>query len=202
MMASLAVLYGTGMRRGELERLDVCEWCRDEGTLLVDGRKTGEERRAPVPVGVARCLDAYLPHRQNVLEKAGRLEETALFVTRSSQRLKGDAVGEMIHRLARRAKVPLVSVHQFRHTCASDLVEEGLTLPQVQQVLGHRAITSTMWYLSLSDPDLKQAIRRHPLNDILGEVSPARSHELIRREEAGSERAAVTAGAETGGSHE
>jgi len=42
----------------------------------------------------------------------------------------------MVHRLARRAQVPLVSLHQFRHTCASDLLEHGASLPEVQSLLG------------------------------------------------------------------
>lgn len=112
-MAILAVLYGTGVRRGELERLDVADWSRDEGTLLVDGRKTGRERRSAVPTSVARCLEAYLPYRQNLLEKASRLEEPALFVTRAARRLKGDGIGQMVHRLAKRAGVPLVRMHQM-----------------------------------------------------------------------------------------
>ncbi len=200
-MAILAVLYGTGIRRGELERLDVSDWSRDEGTLLVDGRKTGEERKSAVPGSVARCLEAYLPHRHNVLEKAGRLEEAALFLNRKGLRLSGERVGVMIHGLARRAGVPLVSVHQFRHTCASDLIEEGLTLPQVQQVLGHKAITSTMWYLSLSDPDLRRAILKHPLNEILAEESGGVEAKLVATAVAASESPVEAAVSESGGGH-
>lgn len=200
-MAILAVLYGTGVRRGELERLEMSDWSREEGTLLVDGRKTGQERRVPAPPSVARCLEVYLPHRQNILERAGRVEEPALFVGRSSRRLRGEGIGQMIHRLAKRAGVPLVSVHQFRHTCASDLIEEGLTLPQVQQVLGHAAITSTMWYLSISDPDLKRAIQRHPLNDILKEIAPERPAGAAAAA-AGPKPSLVAAGFEGGGDDE
>lgn len=39
------MLYGTGLRRGELIRLDVADWNREDGTLLIDGQKTGGERR-------------------------------------------------------------------------------------------------------------------------------------------------------------
>ena len=48
----------------------------------------------------------------------------------------------MIHSLAERAGVPLVSIHQFRHTCASDLIESGVSLPNVQKILGHAVITT------------------------------------------------------------
>jgi site-specific recombinase XerD len=168
-LAILGTLYGTGIRRGEMERLDLSDWRLDEGILDIDGRKTGRERRVPVPVTVAQCLEAYLPHRQNLLEKAGRLEERALFVSRAGKRLRGDQIGLRIHRLAERAGVPLVSLHQFRHTCASDLLEGGVTLPQVQQILGHAALTSTMRYLSISDPERQKAMRKHPINTFLVE---------------------------------
>lgn len=171
LLGMLAVLYGTGVRRGELERLDLADWRREEGVLLVDGRKTGRERLAPVHSRVAQYLEAYLPFRQSVLDKKGRWDERGLFVGKAGQRMKGEYVGRLIHQLARKAKVPLVSVHQFRHTCASDLIEEGATLPQVQALLGHAAITSTMWYLSISDPALGEAVRKHPLNEYFSENS-------------------------------
>ena len=105
-LAILGTLYGTGIRRGEMERLDLSDWRLDEGILDIDGRKTGRERRVPVPAPVAQCLEAYLPHRQNLLEKAGRLEERALFVSRvgrttgerasvaDGERFGGNAVGD------------------------------------------------------------------------------------------------------------
>ena len=71
-MTVLALLYGTGLRRGELERLNVEAFDRIEGTLRIDGRKTGRERCVPLPEMVRRCLEAYLPHRHNQLE-AGRI---------------------------------------------------------------------------------------------------------------------------------
>jgi integrase/recombinase XerC len=166
-LAILGTLYGTALRRGELERLDISDWRLAEGLLEIDGRKTGRERRVPVPASVAQCIEAYLPYRQSLLEKTGRLEERALFLTRAGKRLDGNQIGRRIHCLAKRAGVPLVSLHQFRHTCASDLLECGVTLPQVQQILGHSAITSTMRYLSISDPERVKAMRKHPINTFL-----------------------------------
>ncbi len=167
-LAVLAILYGTGLRRGELERLDLEHWKREEGVLQIDGRKTGQERIVPVSEGIWRCLEAYLPLRQNLLEKRGECRETALFLNRSGLRLSSQSVGLMVHRLARRAAVPLVSLHQFRHTCASDLLESGVSLPAVQQMLGHATVVTTTRYLHIADPERARAIKHHPLNDYLG----------------------------------
>jgi site-specific recombinase XerD len=65
----LAVLYGTALRRGELERLELASYDRVAGVLELDGRKTQSVRRVPVPELVARCLEAYLPLRQIELER-------------------------------------------------------------------------------------------------------------------------------------
>ena len=62
----LALLYGTGLRRGEIERLNLDQFDRTEGTLRIDGRKTGRERCVPVPPILWRCLESYLPQRHNV----------------------------------------------------------------------------------------------------------------------------------------
>jgi site-specific recombinase XerD len=165
-IAALSVLYGTGLRRGELERLDVEDWNREEGLLLVDGRKTGEERKVPVPELAYQCLESYLPHRQNQLEKLG-LKQESLFVNMFGRRLTGAAISRAVQTMARRGKIPRLTLHQFRHTCASDMMESGAHLPEVQRVLGHRTISTTMRYLHVADPQRHEAVRRHPINDIL-----------------------------------
>jgi site-specific recombinase XerD len=167
-MAVLALLYGTGLRRGELERLDVADWKREEGLLQIDGRKTGQERSVPVSEGIWRCLEAYLPLRQNLLEQRGVCVEPALILNREGRRMSAQSLGLMVHRLARRAAVPLVSLHQFRHTCASDLLENGVSLPEVQQLLGHATVVTTARYLQIADPERARAMQKHPLNDYLG----------------------------------
>jgi site-specific recombinase XerD len=172
-IAVLALLYGTGLRRGELERLDLEHWKREEGILKIDGRKTGQERSVPVSEGIWRCLEAYLPLRQNLLERRGGCREPALFLNRAGVRMSSQSLGLMVHRLAKRAAVPLVSLHQFRHTCASDLLENGVSLPEVQQMLGHATVQTTTRYLQIADPARARAMKKHPLNDYLGKATPA-----------------------------
>ncbi len=166
-VAVLAILYGTGIRRGELARLNLSDWDRDEGALRVDGRKTGRQRCVPVPDMVGHCIEAYLPQRHNQLEHWGVMEQTALFIKQDGSRLGGRAISAGMHRIAHRAGILLISLHQFRHTCASDLLQAGLALPVVKQLLGHQTVTTTVRYLDITDPQRVEAIRRHPLNDWL-----------------------------------
>jgi site-specific recombinase XerD len=163
----LAILYGTGLRRGELERLAVDDWDGEHRLLRVDGRKTGRQRHVPVGEGVWRCIEAYLPRRQNRLELTGRLDERALLVNTLGERVSAESISSMVRRLAEEAGVGKVTIHQFRHTCASDLLEAGVTLPEVQKILGHAVIASTVRYLSIADPERAAAISRHPINRFL-----------------------------------
>jgi site-specific recombinase XerD len=172
-VCALALLYGTGMRRGELARLDLRDWDPVTGTLRVFARKTGTERSLPLSPGVRRCLEALLPHRQNRLEATGRIEEPALLVNRRGVRLSENTVSHLIERCAQRAGVPRMSLHQFRHSCASDLLESGVPLPAVQKVLGHAVIASTMRYLQIADPQRVEAMKNHPINDFLSEPQDA-----------------------------
>jgi site-specific recombinase XerD len=169
--AVLSVLYGTGLRRGELERLDLSSWDREEGTLVVDGRKTGWMRRVPVPDLAERCLESYLPQRQLQLERTCRWGEAALFVSHLGERLSGAAVSRGVSRLARQAGLEGVTLHAFRHSCASDLLEAGVRVPEVQQLLGHRAVITTVRYLEIADRQRHAAMALHPINDLLVEVA-------------------------------
>ncbi|MGB9331329.1 MAG: tyrosine-type recombinase/integrase [Steroidobacteraceae bacterium] len=163
----LALLYGTGLRRGELERLNVECFDQAQGTLRIDGRKTGAERCVPLPPVVLQCLEAYLPRRHNVLERNATLGERALLITRSGTRLNAQTISNTIHQIARRAGISILSLHQFRHTCASDLLEAGVHLAQVQRVLGHSVIATTIRYVHIADPQRREAMRMHPINEWL-----------------------------------
>jgi site-specific recombinase XerD len=165
----LALLYGTGLRRGELERLDLEAFDRTEGTLRIDGRKSGRERCVPLSTLVYRCLEGYAPARHNALERSRQLGQRALLVSRGGQRLSAQAISNGIHTLARRAGVPLVSVHQFRHSCASDLLEAGVHVAEVQRILGHQGIATTVRYTHIADPARRAAMALHPINAWLAE---------------------------------
>jgi len=163
----LAILYGTGLRRGELARLSVDDWDGEHGVLRIDGRKTGRPRCVPVGEGVWRCIEAYLPHRHNRLELASRLDEPALLINKHGHGVNGQGLSSVLRRLVESAGLERITLHQFRHSCASDLLEAGVTLPEVQRILGHAGIQSTVRYVTLTDPERVAAIGRHPINQFL-----------------------------------
>lgn len=163
----LALLYGAGLRRGELARLNIDAYDRAEGTLRIDGRKTGQERCLPLPETALRLLEAYLPLRHNQLEQIGLIDEPALLISRTGKRLSSFAISNGVHKISRSAQVPMHSLHQFRHTCASDLLEAGVHLAEVQRILGHCVIATTVRYVHIADPQRRAAIDLHPINQWL-----------------------------------
>lgn len=164
-VAVLGVLYGGGLRRGEIVGLNLSDWDEATGTLLVYGKKTQRERRVPLPDLCRQCIDAYLPRRHNVLIKTSCCEQSALFVNGRGGRLSKESLSRGIGRLAQAAGEK-ITLHQFRHTCASELLAAGTRLPHVQKLLGHRRIQTTMQYLHIVDRQLHQAMALHPINDI------------------------------------
>jgi len=168
-LAVFGLLYGTGLRRGELSRLNLEDFIPAERVLRIDGRKTGRQRAVMLPEVTCRCLESYLPHRANQLVRAGCIEpQAALLVSQRGTRLSCDALSSGMKRIARRVGLGRVTLQQFRHTCASDLLEEGVSLPEVQRQLGHQTIRTTARYLHIADPQRRAAVDLHPINGILG----------------------------------
>lgn len=169
-LAVLSLLYGTGLRRGELQRLNLTDFDLPQRLLKMDGRKTGRERMAALPELACQCLEMYLPQRANQLQKFGvGTAQDALLVNQSGGRLSGTAISLGIKRIARRGGLEDITLHQFRHTCASDLLEAGVRLPEVQRQLGHASVTTTMRYLHVADPQRRVAVDLHPVNQILNQ---------------------------------
>lgn len=165
----LSLLYGTALRRGEMLRLTVNSWRPTEGTLILDGRKTGLERNVVVPDLTRHCLENYLLVRHNHLEKLGILGQDALLINANGDSAKTGSISSIVSRLVKRAGLrERITLHQFRHTCASDLLESGSNLAEVKRILGHRHISTTVRYLHITDPQKIEAVKRHPINIILG----------------------------------
>lgn len=167
-VCTLGILYGTGPRRGQLAALKVSDWDRTQGILRLGISKRGNEHIVAVPELTGRCIEAYLPWRQNLLLKCGA-EHEELLISSVGRPIRPDRVNTTLKRLAQRAGVAHITPHQLRHTCATHLLEAGCTLAELQRILGHAYVGSTFRYTSVSDPVKKQAITRHPINRMLGD---------------------------------
>jgi len=133
--AILALLYGCGLRRAELEALEL-EHVRGQA-LRVRG-KGNQERIVPMPATVAERLEAWL-------EVRGR-ETGPLFLRRGGGRLGAMAVYQRIGRLAARAGLERLSPHDLRRAYVGDLLDRRVDLATVQQLCGHADPQTTARY--------------------------------------------------------
>jgi integrase/recombinase XerD len=160
--AILELLYGTGIRVGECERLDVRDLDLGQGVLLIRDGKGRKDRVVPVVGCAAEALDLYLREARPELVKDP--SETALFLTRRGTRVLVKSIQYLVRMNARAAEIPVpVTPHALRHGCATHLLQGGADVRHVQQLLGHKSLDTTAIYTHVAPEDLAQAVAKaHP----------------------------------------
>jgi integrase/recombinase XerC len=139
--AMLETLYGGGLRVSELVGLDVPDVDFEQGLLRVRG-KGRRERLCPVGPMAVRWINGYLR-----LRRPKRSPEPALFLNRYGTRLTTRSVGRLMDdHLVRAGLADAASPHTLRHSFATHLLDRGADLRSVQELLGHRNLTTTQIY--------------------------------------------------------
>jgi integrase/recombinase XerC len=162
--AMAELLYGAGLRVGELVSLDVRDVDLALGEVRVQG-KGGKERVVPLPASSRAALAAWLDPRR----RPGVRSEP-LFVALRARR--GEAprrldVRDVRRRLARRALgaglADRVHPHRLRHSYATHLLDMGADLRAIQELLGHASLSTTQKYTAVSAERLVAVYdRAHP----------------------------------------
>ena len=159
--ALLEVLYGCGLRVGELCRLDLPDVALRTRTLTVWG-KGGKQRQVPLGEPAAEALDGWLAGGRPVMLAEATPptgDEAALFYNRRHRRLTPRDVRRV---LDRRAAAP-THPHALRHSYATHLLDGGADLRAVQELLGHADVATTQLYTHVSKRRLKQVYgETHP----------------------------------------
>lgn len=158
--AIVELLYGAGLRVGELVGLDVAASTTARGWIDLEAGEAhvlgkGSKRRS-VPVGRA-ALEA-LQRWLAVRDPAGRVTQTALFVGRHGTRLTPQSVWQRLRRRSLHAGLATpVHPHMLRHSFASHVLQSSGDLRAVQELLGHANITTTQVYTRLDFQHLAKA---------------------------------------------
>src|SRR5271166_3407702 len=140
--AMLETLYGGGLRVSELVGLNVDDIDFESELVRVRG-KGRRERLSPVGPMAMEWMRRYLPLRQ-----PHRSPEPALFLNRYGSRLSARSVGRFLEDHLARAGLnsSAASPHTLRHSFATHLLDRGADLRSVQELLGHRNLTTTQIY--------------------------------------------------------
>ncbi len=162
-LAILETFYSTGVRLGELHKVDVSDVDLFSGTLKVKG-KGRKERIVPLGTMAARAIKPYLRERANMLKARKRIQEPALLVNKFGKRLTRRGIQRVVRKyLERVCSETQMSPHVLRHTFATHMLDEGADLRAVQELLGHASLSSTQIYTHVSTERLKDTYRRaHP----------------------------------------
>lgn len=164
--ALLELLYSTGLRVGELERVTVHHVDLTTQTLQVRHAKGGKPRVVPLGQTAARWLKEYLVQvRPRLCRKAPF--ERALFVVTGGRPLNQTQARGLLRQVAQRAKIKkAVTPHVLRHSCATHLLQAGADIRAIQQLLGHVRLDSTVLYTRVAPVEVKAThTQYHPLGD-------------------------------------
>ena len=152
--AMVDLLYSTGIRVGELVRLNRKDINFSERECVVFG-KGDKERKVYFDAKAKIHLEKYLQSRTDT--------NPALFVTldKPHDRLKISGVEIRLRQLGRKLKIEKVHPHKFRRTMATRAIDKGMPIEQVQKILGHSQIDTTMQYAIVNQNNVKVSHRRY-----------------------------------------
>lgn len=160
--AILETTYSAGLRVAELVGLNLSDWDRSAGILRVLG-KGRKERIAPVGSFATKALLNWLEVRKPS-PKAKEKERDALFLNRFGKRLTTRSIGRMLEKHIQTAGLSQqTSPHTLRHSFATHLLDGGADLRSVQELLGHKSLTTTQIYTHVSTRRLRETYEKaHP----------------------------------------
>lgn len=152
--AMVDLLYSTGIRVGELVRLNREDINFSERECVVFG-KGDKERRVYFDAKAKIHLEEYLQSRTDI--------NPALFVTLDQpyDRLKISGVEIRLRQLGRKLKIEKIHPHKFRRTMATRAIDKGMPIEQVQKILGHSQIDTTMRYAIVNQNNVKASHRKY-----------------------------------------
>lgn len=153
-LAIVDLLYSTGIRVGELVNLNIQDINFEDRECVVFG-KGGKERKVYFDAKAKLHLQAYINSRTD--------DNSALFVTLDApyDRLKISGVEIRMRQLGRSINLTKIHPHKFRRTMATRAIDKGMPIEQVQKILGHSQIDTTMQYAMVNQSNVKSSHKKY-----------------------------------------
>lgn len=152
--AIIELLSSTGIRIGELINLDREDINFTERECVVLG-KGNKERRVYFDTKTKIHLQRYLESRKD--------NNPALFVVlnKTNKRITKGAIESQLRSIGKELNIGRVHPHKFRRTLATTAIDKGMPIEQVQQLLGHARIDTTMHYAFVKENNVKASHRKY-----------------------------------------
>ena len=157
------LLYSTGMRVGELLRLQLKDINMEDYLVnIIDGK--GKKDRVVILTEIAkRYLEVYVKHVRPRLLNMG-VESEYLFPLRDGRQYVPSLMVNRFRRYKELAEIKhQVSFHTFRRSFATHLLQEGVDIRHIQQLMGHSSLRATIEYINITIKDLYGVlVKCHP----------------------------------------
>lgn len=152
--ALVEFLSSTGVRIGELVKLNISNINFVERSCIVFG-KGNKEREVYFDARTKLHLQKYLENRTD--------DNEALFVSKNQpyKRLTANGIAKILQKLGKRTQLEHVHPHKFRRTLATMAIDKGMPIEQVQSLLGHVRIDTTMHYAMVNQNNIKNSHRKY-----------------------------------------
>lgn len=163
LLVALELLFATGIRVGELCAIELTDLDIRAGVITIKGKGNRERQVYLVDNELKGIVQHYM-----LLRDSKSPETKKLLLTKKGAALSPSQIRHSLHKhveelgLQRR-----ITPHMFRHTTATNLLENGVDIRFVQKLLGHASISTTEIYTHVSDTKLQQAINNANLRQAL-----------------------------------
>lgn len=161
--ALLEILYGTGIRVSECQGLKMQDIDLDFGVMLVLG-KGNRERYVPFGEYAKEAIKDYIHECRDVLMDKYQKEHDYLFISQYGDHISVSGIQYALNQLIKKTSLTSsIHPHKLRHTFATHLLNNGADMRTVQELLGHRSLSSTQIYTHVTkDHLLKDYKQFHP----------------------------------------
>jgi len=142
--AILSVAYGCGLRRSEIEALNIKDVLLRDGILIVQNGKNAKRREVPLSDKVVSDLKDYLHNYRTLRSK----NKQSFFINKYGYRLRGHYINQRIIQLTERTSITKrVTLHTLRRSIATHLADNGAGIYFIQDFLGHTLIDTSHLYM-------------------------------------------------------
>ena len=145
--ALIEILLSTGIRVSELALMDIQDIDFATNTIHIKHAKGNKERIVYMTAIAAKYLKDYIINR--------KYNNTAVIMSHRGKRMDCGSIRYRLKTIAKKADVENVHPHRFRRTFATNLAKKGMDIQDIQKLLGHSNISTTMVYITLDDEKIK-----------------------------------------------
>jgi integrase/recombinase XerD len=159
---TLYLLLGLGCRVTEMIQLNLADFNQTDGLVTITG-KGGKQRMVPLTENLLRELKFYL---KDVRPQLVKVKTSSILINDRGNRPSRVDVWRWLAAWSKEAGFASpIGPHQFRHGCATQLLESGADLRSIQLLLGHSSLQTTQIYTAVSSKTMREAVdANHPLS--------------------------------------